>query len=113
MIKKVILMEANDNVATALDDIIKNDSVVLLSHNNEILGNLNALNNIPFGNKIALKNIPVGCEIIKYNSTIGESTKNIVQGELVHVHNVKSLRVDIPEAFKKEIVRQMNIDVEV
>lgn len=113
MKKKVILMESNDNVATALENILKDDNVVLISSSSKTLGSLIALNNIPFGNKIALENILSGNKIIKYNATIGESTQDIQKGQLVHVHNVKSLRVDIPRTFKEEIIRQMNIESEV
>ena len=49
---------------------------------------------------------------MKYGEIIGECTRDIRQGELVHVHNVKSLAVDIPEAFKIEIMRQMGIEPE-
>lgn len=79
-------MSMNDNVAVALEDLpagkmIKTDrySFVLKS-------------NIPFGHKFALTNIRKGEYIIKYGEIIGVASKDILQGEHVHVHNVQSLR---------------------
>lgn len=46
--------------------------------------------NIPAGHKYALRAIAEGEYIVKYGEIIGRSTKNIVTGEWVHTHNVKS-----------------------
>lgn len=113
MVKKMIVMEDKDIVATALEDIKAGELVWIITSNNKELYTVEAKENIPFGNKIALRNITKGEKIIKYNAAIGECVKDIEKGRLVHVHNVKSLRVDIPLAYKKEIIRQMNIDAEV
>jgi len=109
--KRAIKMSANDTVATALVDIRKGDDADLYTSENIPIGKIAALQEIPFGNKIALSDIDAGERIIKYGAVIGECTHRIRKGELVHVHNVKSLAVDIPPSFKKEIMRQMNIDV--
>ncbi|WP_026895825.1 UxaA family hydrolase [Clostridiisalibacter paucivorans] len=112
MTKKMIIMEDNDIVATALDDIKSGDTVHIMSSNNQELYTILAKESIPFGNKIALCDIKKNESIIKYGVCIGECTKDIEKGKLVHVHNVKSLRVDIPKSYKKEIIKQMNIDME-
>ncbi len=72
-------------------------------------GNLQALEDIPYGNKIALCDLKSGQKIVKCGGIIGQCTEPIKTGELVHIHNVKSLIADIPVSFKKEIMRQMNI----
>lgn len=113
MVKKMILMGDMDIVATALDDIKSGEVAHIMSSDNQELYTLKAKENIPFGNKIALRNIKQGEKIIKYNVSIGECVKEIEKGRLVHVHNVKSQRVDIPLAYKKEIIKQMNINTEV
>ena len=109
MIKRSIIMKEKDYVATVLEDIKKGDIVRIYNKENNYLYELEAMENIPFGNKIELSDINKGEKIVKYNEFIGECTQDIKKGYLVHVHNVKSLSVDIPPVFKKEIMRQMNI----
>lgn len=50
--------------------------------------------------------------MIKYGCSIGVCTKNIEKGTLIHIHNVKSRKIDIPEGIRREIMRQMNIQEE-
>ena len=104
---RFIKMSENDMVATALVNLPKGESAKVYSVNNEFIVELTALEAIPYGNKIALEDIEKNSKVIKYGSTIGETTERINRGQLVHVHNVKSLVVDIPPAFKAEIMRQM------
>ena len=107
---RFVKMDDKDMVATALVDLSKDDIAHIFTPDNKLIGELKALENIPYGNKIALCPISAGTGVIKYGATIGECTHDIAGGELVHVHNVKSLVVDIPPAFKKEIMRQMTIE---
>ena len=102
-------MDDKDLVATALEDVKAGDEVNIFSQENISLCHMTAKEDIPYGNKIALVDILKGTKIIKYGAEIGESTTNIYMGELVHVHNVKSLIVNIPPSINKEIIRQMNI----
>lgn len=51
---------------------------------------LTATAGIPAGHKFALKDISKGEPVIKYGEIIGRATKNIAEGEWVHVHNLKS-----------------------
>lgn len=104
---RFIQMNKNDMVATALVDLKEGQTAQVYSVDNEIVIEVLAKEDIPYGNKIALQDIKIKEQVIKYNAVIGEATENINLGELVHVHNVKSLVVDIPESFKKEIMRQM------
>ena len=43
------------------------------------------------GHKFALRDIAKGEKIIKYGAPIGIATKDIAEGEWVHVHNVRTL----------------------
>lgn len=108
---RFVIMDSSDMVATALVDLKAKETAHVYTTENEFFCELLALTDIPYGNKIALVDIQADREIIKYGSTIGLSTKNIKKGEIVHVHNVKSCVVDIPPAFKKEIIKQMNIEL--
>ncbi len=106
---RAISMHHNDSVAVLLCDVKKGDAVSVFDVNNVFLFEIAAIEDIPYGNKIALEDIAAHKEILKYAQSIGESVKDIKKGSLVHVYNVKSLSVDIPESIRKEIIRQMHI----
>ena len=110
--KRFIKMNNRDMVATALANFDLCDMAHIYSEDNEILESCKCLDAIPFGNKIALVDMKTGDKVVKYGAVIGECTRDIKRGQLVHVHNVKSLAVDIPQAFKLEIIRQMDIKIE-
>ncbi|WBW96463.1 D-galactarate dehydratase [Oceanirhabdus sp. W0125-5] len=105
--RKVLMKTDNDNVATALEDIIVGDMAKVLSHKNEVIDEFKAYEPIPFGNKIAVKDISEKSEIIKCGYKIGLSLKVINKGQFVHVHNVQSEKVNFPPSIIKEILRQM------
>jgi altronate dehydratase len=84
MKKKFIIMHENDNCATMLENIRKNEEVMI--QNNSIKIN----HNIPLGHKIALKTIKKGEKIIKYGEIIGLATDDITTGDWIHTHNIKS-----------------------
>ena len=47
---------------------------------------------VDYGHKFAVKDVRAGEPIIKYAETIGVAARDILAGEHVHVHNLKSLR---------------------
>ncbi|MBJ6367692.1 UxaA family hydrolase [Snuella sedimenti] len=49
---------------------------------------------IKLGDKIAAKDIYEGEKIIKFNMSIGSATQDIMAGEHVHLHNMKSDFID-------------------
>jgi hypothetical protein len=102
-------MHEKDTVATALENILEGEEAGIFDSENKYLYSISAAQRIPFGNKIALVDTKKSDKVIKYGGVIGECTVPFHKGDLVHVHNVKSLKIDIPPAFKKEIMRQMNI----
>lgn len=110
--KRFMQMNARDHVATALEDAARGDQIGVYDPDNHLLFSMEAEERIPFGNKIALVDLAAGCELVKYGAVIGICTTDILRGHLVHVHNVKSRTVDIPPAFKREIIRQMHIGEE-
>ncbi|WP_206039008.1 MULTISPECIES: UxaA family hydrolase [Fusobacterium] len=110
--KRSMLMNEKDDGVTVLENVECGDIVGIYDHHNKLIGEIKAQERIPFGNKICLRDKNVGDIIYKYGEPIGEATKFIQRGKLIHVHNVKSLSVDIPEVCKKEIIRQMGIEVE-
>ena len=48
------------------------------------------LQDLPMGHKAAIRKIACGEPIIKYGAVIGAATKDILMGEWVHLHNMKS-----------------------
>jgi altronate dehydratase small subunit len=88
--KKAIVMDSKDNVATLLDDVDANDvvQVMLGDKTNET----KVQEKIQFGHKFAMEMIKKGQNVVKYGEVIGRATQDIGQGQHVHVHNVESLR---------------------
>jgi len=86
--EKAILIDKKDNVATALRQLVKGDSIPVAVEDRSV--SVVLLQDISFGHKFALTDIQQGDAIIKYGGVIGLATKPIRQGEHVHVHNVES-----------------------
>jgi altronate dehydratase len=51
---------------------------------------LRASDDVPMGHKIAVARIAAGEKVIKYGGPIGSATRDILPGEHVHTHNLKS-----------------------
>jgi len=86
--EKAILIDKKDNVATALCQLEKGDSIPVGMEDYAV--GIVLLQYIPFGHKFALTDIQQGEAVIKYGEAIGLATKPIRQGEHVHIHNVES-----------------------
>ena len=82
----------DDNVGVAVVDL-KSDQRVT-GWNMETDETLHALatQDIPLGHKIALGRVDAGQKVIKYNVPIGNASKDIAEGEHVHIHNLKTAR---------------------
>ena len=76
----VIILSKKDNVAVA---------AMSIPAHKEINSNLKSKDSIPFGHKIALSNINKNDFIYKYGQVIGIASKDIVEGEHVHSHNLE------------------------
>jgi altronate dehydratase small subunit len=81
---RLLFLNPKDNVCTAIAPISSGTTL-------QIYGNIVVIKQIiPLGFKIAGCNIATNEAIIKYGVPIGLATRNIVLGELVHLHNMKS-----------------------
>ncbi len=78
--EKLIRINEVDTVAVALQDVKKGDTY----------SGVVAAQDIPQGHKMALCGIKKGDSIVKYGFPIGHATNDILPGEHVHVHNVKT-----------------------
>jgi len=87
MIKYAKLIDAEDNVVTALADVGAGEVLTVQGTNAKF--ELRCNKAIPFGHKIALKEVAEGEAIIKYGQRIGCASCAIKKGDWVHTHNVK------------------------
>ncbi|MGB9789993.1 MAG: UxaA family hydrolase [Thermotoga caldifontis] len=85
-----IAFSKRDNVATAIKDLKKGQTVTVMLGEEKIVVEL--LEDVPFGHKFALVDIPQSAQIFKYGEPIGIATRDIRKGEYVHVHNVAGQR---------------------
>ena len=90
MQKQAVLINTNDNVATAVTSLSKGSIVNFFV--GEQVKSLTLKNDLPFGHKFAIKDIFPGEDIIKYGESIGTAITLIKSGEHVHVHNMVSNR---------------------
>ena len=90
MERYAIVMQDEDNVATALCEITQGTNLNI--NLGKTKKKIKIIEIIPFGHKFAIKNIMKGENIIKYGESIGEAIEKIEPGTLVHVHNVISKR---------------------
>lgn len=89
--KKVFVIEKEDNVGTAVRESISNgDTVGTDGRVTDVT--VVARANIPYGHKVALRDIAKGSTVMKYGLSIGTAIADIKAGDHVHVHNVESNR---------------------
>ena len=87
---KAVILNARDNVATAVADLERGIKVELGAEGKGFTVELKVP--VPLGHKFSLCHIDNGSNIIKYGEVIGNATKTIEPGEHVHIHNVVSAR---------------------
>ncbi|MBQ5977727.1 MAG: altronate dehydratase [Oscillospiraceae bacterium] len=81
---KLIRIHPDDNVAVALEDLRKGESLCV----GEL--SVRAAEDVSRGHKIALRPIAAGESIVKYGTPIGLAKEEIPAGAWVHVHNVRT-----------------------
>ncbi|MBT2645340.1 UxaA family hydrolase [Bacillus sp. ISL-34] len=87
---RTVMMQPNDNVATALTNIPA-DNLVHVSCQGKVY-EIKVKDDIEFGHKFAVVAIEAGNDVFKYGEVIGISVKDIEVGEHVHIHNVDGKR---------------------
>ncbi len=90
--RRYIIVDEKDNVATAIVDLEKGETIEVDS------GPVKLLKAIDYGHKFALTDIPMGVYVVKYGEWIGRATEAIRKGDHVHVHNVE----DIVDEVRKQ-----------
>ena len=81
---KGIRIHPDDNVAVALEDLRKGETLTLDTVS------VTAIEDIARGHKIALRDIKEGEPVVKYGNPIGLAKADIPAGAWAHVHNVRT-----------------------
>ena len=81
---KIIRIHPDDNVAVALEDIRKGETLTLDGVS------VCAAEDIARGHKLALRDIAAGESVVKYGNPIGIAKADIPAGSWVHVHNTRT-----------------------
>ncbi len=87
--KKVncLILKPEDNVGILINSSGKKGQGINLINNLD--NTIRLKNNVPLGHKVAIKEIKMGRMIIKNGNPIGLSSKLILPGEYVHIHNIR------------------------
>jgi altronate dehydratase small subunit len=91
--KRAIVMDVKDNVATALTGIESGDMVTVVSSSQNKVCEIKITEAIPFGHKLAIMAITKGDKVVKYGEPIGRASRDISLGDYVHINNVDSNRI--------------------
>lgn len=86
--KKVLMMSETDNVAIAITELVSGDMVTLPDGSS-----IAVQEEVPRSHKIAIRSIALNQPIIRYGEEIGYATKEIAQGQWVHVHNLDAYEI--------------------
>ena len=87
----LIIHDEKDNVAVVvIDKTKKNQECSAWIMENDKTVKVTSINEVPLGHKVALQDLKTGDTIIKYGHDIGKVVKEIIKGDHVDVHNVKT-----------------------
>lgn len=90
--KRALQLNENDNVATAIETVKKNETVVILLNGN-IVHEVIVNHNINKYFKVALSQINKDGVVIKYGEVIGRANVDLNVGDVVHVDELRSIKV--------------------
>ena len=85
-----LIINGEDNVATALRDIHSEEKVRVAVGTSEKV--IVVREPIPYGHKFAIRDIDEGENIIKYGEVMGRAIRFIGGGFHAHIQNIESLR---------------------
>jgi (2R)-sulfolactate sulfo-lyase subunit alpha len=82
---------SGDAVAVAVRDVEPGDAVVGYLDGTDSV-KVEVLASIPLGHKVALTDVSSGTDVVEYGVRTAIATADIVKGDYVHTHNVRSAR---------------------
>lgn len=84
MDKRILLLHPTDNVYVVCQSLKGNERLTTAD------GEIQISQPVDVGHKIARRDVASGETIIKYGVPIGSATHDVVAGEHVHLHNMRS-----------------------
>jgi (2R)-sulfolactate sulfo-lyase subunit alpha len=81
-----------DHVGVAVRDIETGEDIEGLVMENGGRVSVTSKGAIPLGHKIALVELADGADVLKYQTKIGVTSQQILPGDYVHTHNIRSAR---------------------
>ena len=90
---QLLVHDRKDTVGVVVVEDLKAgaDMLCVVTHDNSDF-RLTSRHDIPIGHKVALADIKSGDTIWKYGQDVGKAVADILRGEHVHTHNVKTKR---------------------
>lgn len=110
--KGYLKINANDNVAVVLADVLTAGDVVEVDGQRVVVQQ-----EVARGHKVALVDMCAGQQVVKYGYPIGHLTQAVNAGEWIHTHNLKSDLCDnleytyTPKSYDVEFQRNDNLRV--
>ena len=110
--KGYLKINANDNVAVVLADVLTAGDVVEVDGQRVVVQQ-----EVARGHKVALVDMCAGQQVVKYGYPIGHLTQAVKAGEWIHTHNLKSDLCDnlkytyTPKSYDVEFQRDDNMRV--
>ena len=110
--KGYLKINANDNVAVVLADVLTAGDVVEVDGQRVVVQQ-----EVARGHKVALVDMGAGQQVVKYGYPIGHLTQTVKAGEWIHTHNLKSDLCDnlkytyTPKSYDVEFQRDDNLRV--
>lgn len=110
--KGYLKINANDNVAVVLADVLTAGDVVEVDGQRVVVQQ-----EVARGHKVALVDMCAGQQVVKYGYPIGHLTQTVKAGEWIHTHNLKSDLCDnlkytyTPKSYDAEFQRDDNLRV--
>ncbi|BCJ85598.1 UxaA family hydrolase [Effusibacillus dendaii] len=89
---KFLIHKRGDHIGVATQDIAKGETVIGVHMDDDSTVEVQAKGNVPLGHKISIVSLHEGAQVIEYGHQIGLAKSDLVPGDYVHVHNIKSAR---------------------
>lgn len=89
---KFLIHQRGDHVGVATSDIEEGETVTGVYMDDDSTVEVVSKGDIPLGHKIAVEECESGGAVIEYGVQIGEAKNDLMVGDYVHTHNIKSAR---------------------
>jgi altronate hydrolase len=97
--KSIYKINKNDNIVVALSDLNRNEIIYVDSKE------IKLQEDVKEGHKIAISKIKANQNVVKYGFPIGHATSDILEGQWIHSHNIKTNLNGIKEyTFNQKLV---------